>query len=198
LSQLERDITTTVGASEIAAILGQDPYATAQDVWERKVAGVVTPENEHMVRGKCLENGLLDWWERLDGRRLSTRQRLFRHPNGWACATADGVFLAPGSSHLVEVKCPIGGKAWDDRAGRFPFHYQLQCVWQIGVASAETSLGFTAELCAGPVWGRLMRFPVVFDPALFALMLERAEEFMSHVRAGTPLPAAFTSQEAAL
>jgi len=194
LSELERDIATTVGASEIAAILGQDPYRTAADVWRSKVEGERLELNEHMVRGICLENGLLDWWERLDGRKLERRQKLFTSPNGWACATCDGVV----SAHIVEVKCPVGGKAWDDRAQRFPFHYQLQCVWQIGVASDATGVQHTAELCAGPVWGRLMRFPIQFDAALFALMLERAEEFMAHVRAGTPLPPAFTSQEAAL
>lgn len=192
--ELERDIATTVGASEIAAIVGEDPYRTPEDVWNQKVNGERTPENEHIIRGKVLEPSLLNWWERIDGRKLDLRQYLFRHPNGWACATADGV--ATETRHLVEVKCPVGGKQWDDRSGAHPWHYRLQSTWQLGIAMAATGNLYTAELCAGPLWGRLMRFGIDFDADLFAGLLAKAEEFMTFVRSGKPLPSA-QPQEAA-
>lgn len=179
MTVLERDITTTLGASEIAAVLGEDPYRTADDVLREKVFREKFEMNEHMIRGVCLEPGLLNWWEILEGRKLDARQRLFRHPNGWACATCDGV----AGLHLVEIKCPAGGKSWNDRTGEHPFHYRLQVTWQIGVASDATGQQHTGELCAGPVWGKLLRFQVEFDAQLFASMLEAGEAFMKRVQA---------------
>jgi hypothetical protein len=103
---MSRDYSRTIGASEIAAILGEDRYRTPNDVWRAKVLGERTPLNKHILRGLCLESGLLTWWERLpelDGqppRRLSRRlsdgdsrdprQTDVLHPNGWAAATLDG------------------------------------------------------------------------------------------------------------
>lgn len=191
----------SVGASEVAAILGCDPYRTAADVWRAKVLGEAFVENEHMVRGKCLESGLLDWWERLDGRKLrrqggqsaalsqDPRQVQVVHPNGWAAATLDGI--TEDGSTVVEMKCPVGGKSWDDRSGAHPFHYRIQVLWQIGVAQASGLPVVTGELCAGPLWGKLQRHRVDPDSEFFASALRRAAEFMTFVRSGEALPASF-------
>lgn len=198
-----RDRRATLGASEIAAVVGVDEYRTADDVWRAKVEGVETPDNEHMVRGRCLEAGLLDWWEHIEGVRLERRtdtterdprQRFVLHPNGWASATLDGL---AEDGRVVEVKCPVGGKSWDDRKGVCPLRYVVQVQWQLGVCLAAGLPVTSGVLAAGPLWGRLMRFPVTADAALFAGLLAKGEEFMNYVRRREPLPPSFTSPQAA-
>jgi putative phage-type endonuclease len=195
------DRKTTVGASEIAAVLGADPYRTAQDVWESKVLGKPFQENEHIIRGRCLESGLLDWWEILSERRLrraevpqgafskDSRQVSLAHPCGWASATLDG--LTEDGALVVEAKCPASGKNWNEKTCEHPFQYRLQVIWQIGVAQACGLPVQSGELIAGPLWGRLQRHAVAADAVLFAQALERARQFIECVKAGQPLPASF-------
>lgn len=183
---LERDIATTLGASEIAAVVGADPYKTADELLEQKVTGAQIEPNEHMIRGTCLENGLLDWWERIDGRELPIRQRLFVHPgHRWACATIDGITVNGAQyEHLVEVKCPGGSwRQWDERNGTCPFHYKVQVIWQLGIARAESGDLITGELAAGPspFKGHLMRFQIQYDEELFERLLIAGEQFMQRV-----------------
>lgn len=191
----------TVGGSEIAAVLGVSPYSTPHDVWRQKVEDLPFEGNEHTQRGQVFESAILDWWELLDGRKLrrqpqpswsfskDERQVSLKHPCGWASATLDG--LTEDGRLVVEAKCPVGGKSWDDRNGTHPFHYRVQVLWNIGVAQACGLPVEGGELAAGPLWGRLYRFPIQPDPEFFRLALERAREFIEFVKRGEPLPASF-------
>jgi len=196
---------TTIGASEIAAVLGCDPYVTPEEQYARTRDEASAPDNEHITRGRVFESALLDWWEILEGRRLArhdtrgahsqdARQLPLVHPCGYARATLDG--LTEDGRTIVEVKCPAAYRNWNEREGRYPFQYHVQVVWQLGVAAACGHSPEYAELCAGPIYGRLLRFRVMPDPEFFRLALARAEEFLQHVREGTPLPATFTTKEA--
>jgi putative phage-type endonuclease len=195
----------TIGASQIAAVLGQNPYQTPQELYEQLRTGAQTPDNEHMLRGRIFEGSILTWWEHLAQQQLrrspqtkpgaDERQVSMVHPCGWARATPDGLTVDGGT--VVEAKCPAGWRAWDDRSGKYPYHYHLQVVWQMGVAQACGLEVQGAELIAGPVYGRLLRFRIAPDPELFALAMTRAETFLQCVEGGTPLPEAFNQREAA-
>lgn len=190
---------TTIGASEIASILGVDPYCTPQERYLQFRGEVERePENEHMVRGKALENGLGNWWKALAGATSLKKQVKLLHPNGWARATPDGIAEVKGDLVVLETKCPAGWRAWDDRQGKYPFQYHVQVVWQLGVCTAVGLPVVRAELAAGPIFGRLLRFPIQPDPEFFALALERAQTFLKCVETGEPLPSAFheAAQEA--
>lgn len=192
----------TIGASQIAAVLGHNPYQTPAELYEQMRTGAVTPDNEHMLRGRIFEGALLTWWEHLAQQQLrrapqdkpgaDERQVALLHPCGWARATLDG--LTVDGTTIVEAKCPAGWRAWDDRSGKYPMHYHLQVVWQLGVAHACGIEAQRAELIAGPVYGRLLRFPIAPDPELFAGAMARAETFLSCVTEGKPLPEAFNPQ----
>lgn len=193
-----------VGASEIAAVLGADPYRTPQDVWRAKVHNEPFIENEHIIRGKCLEAGILTWWEVASGMKLARRsvdtkteaglsedprQHPLVHPCGWAAATLDGI--TEDGRMVVEAKCPASGKAWDDRTQQHPQQYHIQVLWQLGVAKACGFPVEEGELIAGPIWGRLQRHRIEPDDEFFRLALERARIFIESVKSGEPLPATF-------
>src|SRR5574343_465026 len=182
-----------VGASEIAAILGADPYRSPQDVWETKVLDKPFVENEHIIRGKALESGVLDWWEILSGqklRRAAVREGAFSaaplqvslvHPCGWAAATLDG--LTEDGRLVVEAKVPASGKAWRE-PDVHPFQYRIQVIWQIHIAQACGLPVEGGELIAGPIWGKLQRHPIQPDPEFFRLALVKAGEFIEFVKRG--------------
>lgn len=130
----------TIGASVIPAILGVDPWKTAQQLYDERVSGKPFEGNEHTRRGNHLEPGLCAWYldvaqardvvadvaERLNTTFDSKRQVRIQHPNGWAHATPDLVVdVVPingswlGKTWLVvDVKCPssssrrVAGRGW--------------------------------------------------------------------------------------
>ena len=212
-SIVSRDYATTVGASEVAAILGCDPWRTPEDVWRAKVLGERVPLNAHMLRGVCLESGILDWWERLPELEGGTRRNLVRnpreplderdprqtdvlHPNGWAAATLDGWHRE--LRLVVEAKASAPSKKWNARTGEHPLHYRVQVVWQLGIAQAAGLDVVAGELIAGPMYGELWCFRVEPDDVLFRLALARCEEFMAYVKSGEPLPASFNGNTEAV
>ncbi len=50
----------TIGASEVAAVLGVHPYTTPFELWTRKSRGVVIDDNKYMRRGRILEPIAID------------------------------------------------------------------------------------------------------------------------------------------
>ena len=204
-----------IGASQIAAILGIDRFQTAEQLF-RRMLGLEPrePENEHMVRGQMLEDGLCRWWAHLAraerretqhrsaGRILDNGQLQVRHPElPWARATPDLIALGypVGSSDsdgmllAVDVKCPNSGRvkvgeqwvaSWSEATQTAPRGYVVQSIYQQGVLRAAGVPVEAGELAAGPLWGRLERVAVPFDAELFALTLTRATAFRACVLAG--------------
>lgn len=186
-------IELTIGASQIATILGQNPYNTPQELYEQLRSGTPTPDNEHMVRGRMLEDGLANWWAHLAGATELNKQVKALHSNGWARATPDGVAQVGHETVILETKCPAGWRSWNEAKGVYPYQYHLQVVWQIGVCADDEIRVAYGELCAGPIYGKLLRFRIEPNPELFALMLNKAELFRSCVLSGEPLPEALFS-----
>jgi len=198
-----RDFTNHLGASEVPAVLGHDPWRAAEDVWRAKLSGERAPLNGPMLRGVCLEGGLLDWYERLPeleglprrmllrnprepGDKRDPRQCDLLHPNGWAAATLDGYW--PEGKRVIEAKASVPSKKWNVRTGEAPFNYVLQVQWQIGVALATGLAVEGGLIIMGPAYGELWPFPVEPDAELFRLALARCEEFMNFVWTGEVLP----------
>lgn len=59
-----------IGASDVPAILGLSPYATAYDIWLHKVHGVYSGAGEAAHLGDIYERPILDWYEREAGVQL--------------------------------------------------------------------------------------------------------------------------------
>lgn len=92
-----------IGSSDLAAIVGVDPYKTAYDVWLEKT-GKVGPqqENESMQAGNLFEDGVLRWAsEELGG--LQKNQRRIR--------SIDSVKIAANIDAIVkETGLPVEAK----------------------------------------------------------------------------------------
>jgi len=138
-----------IGASEIAAVAGLNPYASPWDVWLRKTGQC--PEEE--------QNAPMEWGHRLEP---AIRQKyvddtkavvhvptesLFHPGRPWARATPDGIVLEDAErislwKHLLQCK-NVG--AWVETAWHEapPAYVQLQEQWELyvtGLARADVAV----------------------------------------------------------
>jgi len=124
-----------VGASEVAAIVGVNPYANVWDVYNTKT-GVVTDEidNIHTRLGHALEPMLINEYRERAGREVEYPCTTLVHPEfSWAMATPDGLV---GNDGVVE--CKVAGWRMRDKWGpegsdEVPDEYLIQCAWQLAV-----------------------------------------------------------------
>ncbi len=131
----------SIGASNIAAVLGVDPWKTPQQLYDERVNDAPFEGNEHTRRGNHLEPGLCAWYldvaaaedtadtwsSLLEIPRDEKGQMRLRHPDfDWVHATPDLVVRAvpicgsiDGPKFLVvDTKCPtssskkVAGGGW--------------------------------------------------------------------------------------
>jgi hypothetical protein len=97
---------TRVGASEVAALVGEHPYLTPLEVYQRLVEGHQVEVNQAMRVGSLLEGPVLMLARRLEGLRSLACTRAYVHPSLPLSASPDA-YAFPHRGHpkgLVEVK----------------------------------------------------------------------------------------------
>lgn len=195
-----------MGGSEVAALLGCSPYATAFDVFKNKVDDTGQPRflGEEPVKGPKIraelltDNPVFEWGHRaedmirlkiadmLDGvpRKGGGLYGLRSHP--LAIVTPDGVLTKRRRYEplgLIECKTSGDIEGWDD-SEYGPIHYQVQAQWQMGITGIPRCyLG-----CFVLNFDRDFYLKTVnFDPVWFQEMVEIVEDFWtSHVLSGEP------------
>jgi hypothetical protein len=191
-----------LGASRIAAVLGHDNFISPTELWEEMVYNKPRETNPDMVRGIELEDGLLNWWRRLEDAKKMEKKVLVVHPDDERLgATLDATAVLDGQRVAIEAKCPRsdskrrkdedgGGyeKVWGGPDDAHPFKYRLQVIYQLGIAELAGVACDYGVLIAGPLWGDLLRFRVDPEPELFGRLVTIGQEFLWHVETRTPLP----------
>jgi putative phage-type endonuclease len=193
-----------IGGSEVAALYGISPYATAFDVFKSKVDDNgeprylgPAPERGPRVRAELqTDNPILEWGHRLEQAvavKTADEIGLVARPAGglWqhldhpvAIVTPDRIATKPRSRKpLALIECKTAGDSdeWEDGA---PAHYEFQAQWQMGITGIQTCyLG-----CL--VLGREREFfvrEIPFDRDRFNEMVAVAERFWDeHVLTGEP------------
>lgn len=93
-----------LGGSDMAAILGEDPYKGAIDVWLSKVEGLESKvDRERTEVGNLLEPVILGWyaagapaWPHRDGESIVLRPPTVAHAlRSWQRGSADGLVIEP-------------------------------------------------------------------------------------------------------
>lgn len=110
-----------VGASEVGAVMGLDPFRGPLRVWERLTMGKEVEPSERMRLGSALEVPIARFWAAERGERV--RMNTYTHTRGNIAATADG-FTRGG---LLEVKWSSYSDMWGDG---LPEHIYWQAVAQ--------------------------------------------------------------------
>lgn len=123
-----------INASEIAAIMGQDPWRTAMDIYLLKVDNIEKEPTEAMKRGTALEPYARRAYEEYTG--LSVDPTVICHPqHDWLSASLDGITF--DGKHIVEIKCPGHSSFQKIKDQGIPKHYWIQVQAQLFCSGAK-------------------------------------------------------------
>jgi len=178
----------SLGSSDIAAVVGRDPWRTPADLYLEKTGrlGPLLRPSPAMEAGTFLEHGLLDWAGHRFGTPLARRQVPLVHPRyPTLTATLDGV---TADGELVEAKTAglVGGGLhlddWGDaETDQVPTHVFLQAQYQLGLATAQETWPMAPPTrCHVPALlmrRGLVMFVVERHDALVEVLVDRALRF---------------------
>jgi putative phage-type endonuclease len=182
-----------IGSSDVPAILGMSPWATAADVWLAKTNDLPDKPNASMRMGTLLERPLLDYAAEDLGVPLARDLMLVETgEKPLFAANLDAAVLAPAGDpvELVEAKTSgiIGGnvdEAWgEDGTDEVPDHVLLQVQEQMHVARVEVTHVYALLARVG-----VRHYIVPRDEAIIDAIRQRGREFWDrYVVTRTPPP----------
>lgn len=124
------DRASGIGGSDIACILGIDPFRSEWDLWLEKSHDPAWQPQEQtppMLLGTLMEPVVAQLYEMNTGRRVQLHpndDRTVWHPNGIMYAHIDGyAYGDPEGTGVFESKVPRSGKDW---AAGVPMYYETQ------------------------------------------------------------------------
>ena len=188
-----------IGASEIAAVAGLDPYRGPMDVYLRK-RGLTTEteaETDAQARGNWLEPILADWYAKERHCEIAAGHTCRSAAHPWALATpdfltdqVDGPEHFPGDGLEVLLECKTAGlrqvhKWGEPGTDEVSESYLLQVQWQMAVTGARRVdvVVYLATQALPSI------YEVRADPALQAGLLSIGDRFWrEHVEPGVPPP----------
>lgn len=167
---------TGIGASEIASILGENPFQSSLDLWLVKTGRSDSSESLQTKMGHRSETIIADHFAELYGVRYAKGETI-RHPeHAIVVATPDRIILDSDPLRLLECK-NVGWRMlakWraDGDTYRAPAYVTLQTTWQCGASDASGA--HIAAWLGGRDWHDEL---VPFDAELFGDMVTIAERW---------------------
>ncbi|MGB6926378.1 YqaJ viral recombinase family protein [Psychrobacter sp.] len=197
-----------IGGSDIAAIIGVSPYATAYDIYQSKTQPVNEDSNEFAYWGTVLEDVVAREFSKRNGLKIQNVNFLMRHPeHHWAIANIDRAIINRDVSgnvrfkdgklttdQIVEIKTASEyvGKNWGlEESDEVPDQYQCQAQWYMGVTGVDVC--HMAVLIGG---NKYRQYKIERHQDFIDYLFEAAESFWNdNVLAGVE-PDATTLQNA--
>ena len=167
-----------IGSSEIATIVGLNPYETPYQLWRRKI-GLDEPKSEtfFMKAGHYLEDAVSQFWSDATGRQI-----IKASAGDWIVRNDDKPFVqvSPDRTYWLDdnrsndnkgiLECKTTQRAID--ADDLPKTWFCQVQYQLG--GAEIQQGSIAWLTAGREFGYQ---DLTLVPDFYAWLVEEAERF---------------------
>ena len=198
-----------IGGSDIAAIIGVSPYATAYDIYQSKTQPLSEEDmSEFAYWGTVLEDTVAREFSKRSGLKIQNVNYLMRHPtHRFAIANIDRAIINRDVSgnvrfkdgklttdQIVEIKTASEyvGKNWgDEDSDEVPDQYQCQAQWYMGVT--DTQVCHMAVLIGG---NKYRQYRIERNDDLIDVLFEAAHDFWhNNVLAGVE-PDATTLQNA--
>lgn len=166
-----------IGSSEVATILGLNPYETPYQLWRRKL-GLDEPKEETyaMRRGHYLEASVAATWEGELGRVVDKDSEgdwlIINKERPYLRVSPDRTYtLQDGSKGILE--CKTTNLRIDPL--NVPSQWFTQLQYQLGVAELER--GSIAWLMAGYEFGYI---DLIFVPDFFERLVEEVDHFVNY------------------
>ena len=167
----------TLGASEIAAVCGLDPFRGPWDVWADKRGLDIREEFAESDMGHLFERPLLEHYSRKTGVSLTYPETLIHPIHRWVSATPDGL----ASDRVVQVKVVGANMAhkWDSGV---PEYVVCQVQWEMMVAGLPLAV---VVACVGGTDYRALDVPA--DLEIQESLFDLGREFWEgYVLTGAP------------
>lgn len=176
-----------LGSSDVAAILGVDPFKNAYDVWLEKTGKVDSSDisSEAAEIGNALETGILNLAERKLGRILRNQYRSAKDRGLPLGANIDGLVIAsnePIDAKTSGITGPLFGNWGDEGTDQVPDHIITQA--HVHMLCVDKEICHIAAVLGGRGF---QLFQVPEDKELRNIICEKAIEFWEkHVQADVP------------
>lgn len=167
-----------IGSSEVATIIGLNPWETPYQLWRRKI-GLDAPKNETfaMKAGHYLEDAVAQFWHDETGQTIIKQSAgdwlIVNKERPYMRVSPDRTFWLGESRSQKDkgiLECKTTQMAID--SDDIPKHWFTQLQYQLGVAELEH--GSLAWLCSGREFGYKN---CAFVPEYFELLVESVERF---------------------
>lgn len=170
-----------IGGSDVAAIMGLNPWKTPYRVYQEKRKEVEDWQgNAATDWGKRMEPAIRQWYSDQTGRPVRLPQKIMfstNHP--FMLANLDG-FTDDG--RIVEIKTARSGKDWGEPGtSEIPDYYILQVQHYMVVTGFEV-----ADVAVSIGGGSPSLYEVDADEELQGYIIEACERFWKRVQAGDP------------
>lgn len=168
-----------IGASEVASVIGLNPWETPYQLWRRKL-GIDAPKEENfaMKAGHYLEDAVAKFFEDESGLQIinsTAEDFMFINPDKpFLRVSPDRLFWLPdgvrNDDNKGVLECKTTQKSID--AEDLPKHWFCQIQMNLGVAGYEQ--GALAWLTAGREFGYKN---ITFDPEFFDFLCDEVSRF---------------------
>ncbi len=173
-----------LGGSDVAAILGLNPYATPLNVWADKTGKVplrsVSPDNEAIIWGNALEPVIADQFAKRTKCKLDEipedMSPLVHEDRDWQRGTPDRLIVDRRDGLEIKTAGWRMAHLWGEAGTDYiPAGYHMQCDWYMSL------MGYEIFEVAALIGGQDFRmYTIERDPRLEEVMLERAHQFWFH------------------
>lgn len=189
-----------IGSSEVATIVGLNPWETPYQLWRRKL-GIDPPKQETfaMKAGHYLEDAVAQFWHDETGQDIIKRSAvdwiIVNAEKPYMRVSPDRTYWLAGMPHsndnkgILECKTTQMSIDPDD----IPKHWFCQVQYQLGVAELEQ--GSLAWLCSGREFG-YKNLSLV--PDFYGWLIEEVERFWTDNIQGKQEPTAANVQDVLL
>lgn len=186
-----------IGSSEVATIVGLNPWETPYQLWRRKV-GLDAPKQENfaMKAGHYLEDAVAQFWHDETGQDIIKSSAgdwlIVNDERPYMRVSPDRTYWLADMPHnnankgILECKTTQMSVDADD----IPKHWFCQVQYQLGVAELEQ--GSLAWLCSGREFGYKN---LALVPDFFAWLVEEVEKFWLDNIQGKQEPTAANVQD---
>jgi len=186
-----------IGSSEVATIVGLNPWETPYQLWRRKIGlDAPKPENFAMKAGHYLEDAVSLFWQDETGQQVIKSSAgdwlIVNNERPYMRVSPDRTYWLAGLPHnksnkgILECKTTQMSIDADD----LPKHWFCQVQYQLGVAELEQ--GSLAWLCSGREFGYKN---LAFVPDFFAWLVEEVDKFWIDNIQGKQEPTAANVQD---
>ncbi len=182
---------TGISGTDVSAILGINPWASALDVWlDKRGQAEAKAETMAMKMGNLLEPVVAQLYAEETGAALVEPGFMRHQARDWHIGTPDRLTM---DRILLEIKTSRNDREWGEPGtDQIPRHYLTQVAWYLALTDFQTA--HVAVLIGASDY---RRYEIARDLDLEAVLLERCEAFWRANVLGGQMPAIDGSESAA-